>query len=179
MTPDQLAKSGSEHSHQVALFAYVAVARLHGFETADAWSYGAPLSEITNSMIDCKPIPELEWLHAIPNGGARGDDAKTRAIRGGALKAEGVRSGIPDVFLPVPVWREGSPEDPSRIVYCGLYIEMKKPDLKPKKEGSKGGLSDDQIAFRDYARNNNYGWIVCYTWREAADAIQSYINYGK
>lgn len=178
MTPDQLAKSGSEHAHQVALFAYCAVARLHGFEVADMWCHGAPLSEITNSIVICVPVPELEWLHAIPNGGSRGDDAKTRAIRGGALKAEGVRSGVADVFLPVPAFDHNA-EFNNQIVYCGLYIEMKKPTEKPKKEGSKGGLSDEQIAFRDYARNNHYGWIVCYSWREAVDAIKSYLAFGK
>lgn len=165
MTPDQLAKSGSEHAHQVAFFAYCAVARIHGFESADAWAESNVIG--TGGV----PIDALEWIHAIPNGGARGDDAKTRAIRGGALKAEGVRSGVPDVFLPWPAC------DRSGIIYCGLYIEMKKPDLKPKKEGSKGGLSDEQIEFSKYAKNNSYGWIVCYTWREAVEAIKSYIAF--
>ena len=35
MTPEKLAKSGSEHGHQTAFFAYAAVAQLHGFDVAD------------------------------------------------------------------------------------------------------------------------------------------------
>jgi len=183
MTPDQLAKSGSEHGEQVALFAWCAVARLHGFELA--WQFaekgqavllGRPVPNVT------KAVPALEWLHAIPNGGTRGDDAKSRAIRGGALKAEGVRQGVADIFLPHPLRSRFLGPGNSEVVtidYAGLYIEMKKPDLKPKKEGSKGGLSDEQIAFSEYAKQVGYGWIVCYTWREAATAIQQYIEWGK
>lgn len=172
MTPNQLAKSGSEHGEQVALFAWAAVARMYGFEAADLYAQGVPVGAFKDSMFECKPVPALEWLHAIPNGGSRGDDAKSRAIRGGALKAEGVRTGIADIFLPAP--RQ------SKLLglsYSGLYIEMKKPDLKPKKAESKGGLSDEQIAFRDYALSVGYGWKVCYTWREAADTLRSYIEW--
>jgi hypothetical protein len=40
--------------------------------------------------------PELRLMFAIPNGGSR--DKREAAN----LKAEGVKSGVPDVFLPVP-----------------------------------------------------------------------------
>lgn len=54
-------------------------------------------------------IPELALLYHIPNGGSR---HKAEAAR---LRAEGVRSGVPDLCLPVP--RGG----------ChGLYIELKR-----------------------------------------------------
>jgi hypothetical protein len=45
ITPEQLAKSGSEHGHQAALFAWAA-------------------QNLTT-------YPELKWLFAIPNGGQR------------------------------------------------------------------------------------------------------------
>ena len=167
MTPDQLAKSGSEHGEQVALFAFLAIARNLGFATAWKWAESGEMQ----SSVDA-PVDALEWIHAIPNGGSRGDDEKSRAVRGGALKAEGVRQGVADIFLPFPVYeKEG-------VVWCGLYIEMKKPSLKPKKEGSRGGVSDEQKNFAEYAKRNGYGWIVCYSWREAAKAVQSYIEWG-
>lgn len=172
MTPNQLAKSGTEHGTQAAFFAWCAVAHLHGFKLAWAWAekgqaalLGRTVPNVTNA------VPALEWMHAIPNGGSRGDDEKSRAIRGGALKAEGVRTGVADVFLPWPICHEG-------VTYCGLYIEFKKPDLQPKREGTKGGCSDEQIAFGNYARNVGYGWMVCYTWEQAAKVVQQYIERG-
>ena len=73
MSPEQLAKSGTESAHQIALFAWAAL------------SVGT--------------MPELKWLFHVPNGGSRGDTGKSRAIAGGRLKAEGVRKGVPDICL--------------------------------------------------------------------------------
>ena len=53
--------------------------------------------------------PELALLHAIPNGGHRNVVVAKR------LKDEGVKPGVPDLFLPVA--RGGS---------HGLYVEMKR-----------------------------------------------------
>lgn len=53
-------------------------------------------------------IEPLKWMHAIPNGGYR---HKATAAK---LKAEGVKRGVPDIYLPFPT--RG---------YHGLYIEMK------------------------------------------------------
>lgn len=52
--------------------------------------------------------PELALLFAVPNGGARN---KVTAAR---LKQEGVRAGVPDIWLPV-----------ARRGYHGLVIELK------------------------------------------------------
>lgn len=141
MTPEQLAKSGSEAAHQTAVFAWAAL-------NYQRW-------------------PELHWLHHIPNGGSRGDDAKSRAIRGGQLKAQGVRTGVADLSLPV-----------KRGIYSGLYIEMKKPSEKPKREGSKGGVSDEQAEFGAFVKSQGFRWCVCYSWEEAVKVIEQYLNYG-
>ena len=53
--------------------------------------------------------PELHRLFHIPNGGHR------HKATAGRLRAEGVKSGVPDICLPVP-----------RGPYHGLYIEMKR-----------------------------------------------------
>lgn len=66
--------------------------------------------------------PVLALLHAIPNGGKR--DIRTDAM----LKAEGVKPGVPDIFLPI-----------ARGPYHGMYIELKR---------RKGGvLSKEQEAW--------------------------------
>lgn len=50
----------------------------------------------------------LDSIYAIPNGGNRD------AITGAMLKKEGVRKGIPDMCLPVPIGGKGA-----------LYLELK------------------------------------------------------
>lgn len=133
MTPEQLAKSGTEHGHQAALFCWCAANR--------------------------NRFPELEWFHAIPNGGLR---SKAQA---GKLKAEGVKSGVCDTFLPV-----------ARRGYHGLYIEMKKPSERPKREGSKGGVSDSQAEFMKFAIAQRYIPFVCYSWVEAVGVLTWYLG---
>lgn len=179
MTPDKLSKSGSEHGHQVALFAFLAVARNHGFKVAWEW---ADTGELKKNEEQDPFVHALEWIHAIPNGGSRGDDAKSRSIRGGQMKAEGVRQGVADIFLPWPIFETYYTEEAEgveRVKWCGLYVEMKKPSMKPKNENSKGGLSNEQSVFGTYCNRNSYGWVLCYSWREAAEVIQRYIEWNK
>lgn len=137
MTPEQLAASGTESGHQRAVFARAAQKDFR------------------------ERFPLLERLmFAIPNGGSRGDNARSRAIRGAQLKAEGVKSGVADIFISL-----------ARHGYHGLYIEMKKPT---NEKGRKGSLSDDQEKFRDAANMEGYGYVACYTWQEAIDNIERY-----
>jgi hypothetical protein len=138
LDPTKIASSGTEAAHQTALFTWASYQQTR--------------------------IPELKWLHHIPNGGSRGDNAQTRAITGGQMKAQGVKRGVADVFLPV---RRGQ--------WPGLYIEMKKPAEKPKRNGGKGGCSDEQIEFGEFVREQGFGWMVCYSWEEARDAILAYL----
>ncbi len=139
MTPEQLAKSGSEAGEQTALFCWAATAR--------------------------KDYPELEWLYAIPNGGARGD-ARSAMIRGGQLKAQGVKAGVSDICLPV-----------KRGPWSGLYIELKRVSLRPVRQGSSGGVTGDQARFGAFVLRQGYGFAVCYGWAEARDTIQGYLDW--
>lgn len=160
MTPAQIAKSGTEHAHQSAFFAYCNIARYCGFEIADYFCETGqlPTNKETSNGIEC-----LKWIHAIPNGGIRGDDSKSRKIRGAQLKAEGVKPGVADIFFPYPCY-----------VYHGLYIEMKKPAEKPVNSTSKGGLSDKQIEFASDMKKLMYSCVVCYSWQEAVNALKQY-----
>lgn len=163
MKPDDIAKSGSEHSHQAALFAWCAIAHLHGFAIANAWAdEGIPALKKSprHDAPDAPPsVPELAWYHAIPNGGSRGDTAVSARIQGGKMKAEGVKAGVVDTFLPV---RRGS--------WPGLYIEMKKPGAITK-------VSAEQVAFMEFVKLQGYGVAVCDHWRKAADVLTSYLTY--
>jgi hypothetical protein len=160
LIPSQIAKSGSEHANQAAFFAYCAVAEMVGFQKADLWASG---EKIFFKATDKPVLPALHWIHAIHNQG-HGDK-----IRGGRARAEGVKSGVADIFLPIPR-RFGT------WFSHGLYIEMKRPDAKPVRQSSKGGLSDDQIAFKEHCDSFDYAWTVEYGWLEGVQALKSYLS---
>ena len=60
---------------------------------------------------------KLRMLFHIPNGGARSK------AEGAIFKAMGVKSGVPDLFLPVPM--ELVRDDGYSAMSSGLFIEMK------------------------------------------------------
>jgi hypothetical protein len=94
--------------------------------------------------------PELKLLFHIPNGGKR---YKATAIR---LKKEGVKAGVPDVFLPV-----------ARGGFHGLYVEMK---------AKKGKLSDNQLFWIFDLSRQGYKTEVCFGWEQAKEKIEGYLG---
>lgn len=97
--------------------------------------------------------PELHLMYAIPNGGSR------HKLEAANLKKQGVKPGVPDVFLPVP-----------RGGYHGLYIEMKR---------RRGGvLSQDQRDYIDALRAQGYRVETCKGFHPAADLIEEYMSEG-
>ena len=129
MNPEQLAKT-SEHSHQMAFF---------------AWCQ-------QQSVI----YPKLKFAFAIPNGGAR--DKRTASN----LKAEGVKKGVPDVFIPIAAHG------------ChGLWIEFKRPGTETQSEGR---LSTEQKEFRDFVLSEKYGHFVAYSYSQAVDCVVRYLS---
>lgn len=97
---------------------------------------------------------ELRWAHAIPNGGSR------NKIEARNLKAQGVKSGIADIFIPVP--RKGK---------HGLYIEMK------RKKG--GRISPSQAQFLHDMHEQGYATAVCYGCDEAIRVTKEYMGWTK
>lgn len=165
MTPDQIAKSNTEHAHQRAFFAWLALAAYNGFDNVARFcDEGLRLHSK-----EASPLPELALFHAIPNGGAR--DKVTAA----KLKAEGVKAGVLDTFLPVPkeyTVPGDAPDGQSwQAWYMGLYIEFKAPTRRNHKNG---GMSDAQVEFMDMVRTQGYCVRVAYTWREAANLVMLY-----
>lgn len=163
MSPETLSAKGTESGHQKALFAWAAMAQLWGFEIADDMGmYTAQRMQLLRAgetVMTSKQVKALKWLHAIPNGGYR--DPVTAA----RMKAEGVKSGVPDVFLPV-CRTDGSGRE---CLSHGLYIEMKKP---------KGGVqSTEQKQFAEHCELERFDYVMCKSWREAADQIKAYLTY--
>lgn len=124
MKPEDYAKAGTEHAHQVALFMWASQ--------------------------NLERYPELKWMYAIPNGGER------NVAVAGRLKAEGVKSGVSDVCLPVRSW-------PNH----GLYIEMKKPG---------GKESEAQKEFGAFLKDQGYKYQMCDHWEKARDLIIEYMD---
>lgn len=100
----------------------------------------------------CGKHPELTMLYHIPNGGSR---HKAEAAN---LKKQGVKSGVPDLCLPVPRGR-----------YHGLYIEMKRI------KGSK--TSVEQHEWLRKLCKNGYCAVVCKGWEDAARVLLAYLNF--
>ena len=94
-------------------------------------------------------VPELQLLFHIPNGGYRN---KATAAR---MKAEGVKAGVPDLFLPVA--RNGA---------HGLFIEMK------KRKGGK--VREEQYTWGKALTFEGYQFTIC---RGADDAIGCICDY--
>ena len=66
---------------------------MRNFRLDDESGHQEALFEWAAYHMDC--MPELEYMHHIPNGGKR--DKRTAV----ALKRQGVKAGVPDICLPV------------------------------------------------------------------------------
>lgn len=113
---------------------------------------------ITWAMYEANRLPGIDLLHAIPNGGHR-HIAVARQMR-----REGVRTGVPDLCLPV-----------ARCGYHGLYIELKAVHRKPKRGGS-GGVDPKQARWIKRLNEEGFLAIVAYGFLEARNIIEQYLN---
>jgi hypothetical protein len=95
--------------------------------------------------------PELALMYHIPN------EARRSYALGKEMKAQGLRSGVPDICLPVP-----------RGGYGALYIEMK------RRQDSR--LSDNQRGWINGLNRAGNRAVVCKGWEEARNEIMKYLK---
>lgn len=108
------------------------------------------VSVFREAAIRAKTDPRWSMLFAIPNGGKR------NIVTAVKMKAEGVRAGVPDMFLPVPIGDR-----------CGLFVELK------KRGGGK--VSNAQREFmRDL--DPRYCAVVANGAQQAIDKILQYLG---
>ncbi|RYD24756.1 MAG: VRR-NUC domain-containing protein [Verrucomicrobiaceae bacterium] len=100
---------------------------------------------------DCQ---HLRWLFAVPNGGHRG---KASA---GKMKAEGQRTGVPDLSLPVPRVAGGR-------TFHGLWLELKK---------TGGAPSEDQWDWLTHLHRAGYAAHVVNDPDTARQLITDYLS---
>lgn len=99
-------------------------------------------------------IPEGKighFMFAIPNEGQRSYKTAAR------LKAQGLRSGVPDIMLALP--RNGLP---------GLFIELKK--------ANGGKVSDNQKKWLERLDKAGYVTAVCHGFEQAKATIEEYLG---
>ena len=94
--------------------------------------------------------PELKLLYHCPNGGTR------NKLEAANLKRQGVKAGVPDLFLPVP-----------RSPKHGLFIEMKV---------GRNKCTDNQKKWIRKLIEQGYEVKVCYSCEEAIQVIKKYLN---
>ena len=95
--------------------------------------------------------PELKLMFAVPNA------AKRNLNTAMYMKAEGLASGVPDIFLPC-----------ARGAYHGLFIELKR---------AKGSVvSKTQKVYLDGLNMQGYKAVVCYGFDEAKNVILGYLK---
>lgn len=133
ITPEMLAKSGTESGHARALMCWAAM--------------------------NIDKYPELKWLTHIPNGGYRD------RITANNLKAEGVKSGVPDYLLAI-----------KRGQYNSLWIELKRSAGKGKRAGV---VSEEQQEWISHLIGQNFLVYIAYGWQDAKATIEAYLNYMK
>lgn len=95
--------------------------------------------------------PELGLMYHIPNEGRRTKAGGARAV------AEGLRSGVPDICLPV-----------ARGGYHGLYIEMKRQ--------SGSCATQKQREWIEALRAQGYRAEVCRGFDRASELILAYLR---
>ena len=111
----------------------------------------AMLARIPNPPIAYKNRVS-DYLYHPANGGKRSPREAAR------LKKQGVKAGVLDLHLVIP-----------RPPYAGLWIEMKWGKNKP---------TDEQKSWAEIVTAYGSKAIVCYSAREAIDAIVDYLQSG-
>lgn len=102
---------------------------------------------------EARQWPELRNLFAVPNAGQR------HPAVGRKMRKEGLKRGVPDLFLDVPRGR-----------YHGLRIEMK---VRPNT------LTPEQQDWMTRLTDQGYYVAVCYGAEPAIRTIKAYLQLGE
>ena len=98
-----------------------------------------------------KRLPDLRLIFHIPNGGYRNE------VEAANLKRQGVKSGVPDLFLPV-----------AKHGFHGLFIEMKTKN---------GKVTENQERWLRDLSAQGYLAVICRGADEAKKIIEDYLTW--
>lgn len=102
----------------------------------------------------------VDRFYHVPNGGSR------RPAEAKIFIAEGVKKGVPDLFLPVPLHG-----------FHGLYIEFKRRNITPEQLNNNKGYQStwkDQKAWLQYLSSVGYYCAVAFGCEEAIAITECY-----
>lgn len=150
--PQQKSSGRSEDGEQIELFRRVHLCIAFGYKVAIDPRASQVRGWAAANAAPCGHRGELlRFLFAIPNGGAR--DIRTASL----LKATGVKRGVSDMFLPVPMHGKH-----------GLWLELKRED---------GGVeSKEQKQWGADMRQLGYGYCLCHGADEAWQILTQYLQ---
>lgn len=94
--------------------------------------------------------PELRLMYHIPNGGHRHIAVARK------LKAEGVKAGVPDIFLPAPKGK-----------FNGMYLEMKT---------GYNNTTKHQKRWIENLSEQGYFCAICWGMEDAIQALEEYLT---
>lgn len=119
--------------------------------------------EDQKAVVDWARLNERRWpqfrlLFAIPNGGKR------NIVVARKLRAEGVKPGVPDLFLPVSMWID---DKVWSTFSRGLFIEMKRKGGRPTPE---------QLRWHADLREQGYLVEVCEGFAAAIAMLKTYLG---
>ena len=113
----------------------------------------------------------IDWVRSVENTPGYEPPRLSFAMQSGArvrwgtankLKAEGMRKGVPDWWLPTPN-REGPP------YFAGLAIEFKT---------KRGVVSKEQSEYMTRLRAAGWRVLICRSPEEAIVAVKAYLGMG-
>ncbi len=118
-------------------------------------------------------LPEF-LLFSVPNAQKFMSLARNPHAALAAVRKEGHRDGVPDLFLAVPknekfqIHQAGhTPVGFTQPLFAGLFLEMKRKGEKP---------NETQAAFHLELRKRGYNVIVAQGFEEARRAITEYLG---
>ena len=151
LTPEAMAKSGSEFGEQGALF---------------CWANSAPVRQ---------KFPDFYNTETKRCKMYATNQNFVDAVKGARAKQIGIQSGVADIFIPLA--RHGmhglyvelkiDPDHPQnqRVGKTGEPIAPK-----------RGRASEEQTSFAKQVRADGYGWAIAEGWKQASDIISLYLT---
>jgi hypothetical protein len=107
------------------------------------------------AKVEARRDPRLELLHASQNG------LRTTSALARRAKACGMKAGVPDLCLPVPMPAKG---------FFGLFIELKRTG------GTPCDVRPEQSWWLAALNQQGYRAVVAYGWEEAVAMIKAYLE---